>query len=155
MVCSCVVFAKDEITIDKMIPVYDENSGVIVSEENGVHSVVFNDKDQNVKYNIVLKNNTKRDISLNDIVLPESPEEFFKYKFVGIDEDTVLEPNSTEEVVLSLETSILPSDKYKNSIPNFLFFSTLPLNILVTALLSILKLSLLIANLPSTAETCI
>ena len=101
---SSIVFAKDEITIEKMIPVYDENSGVIVSEENGVHSVVFNDKDQNVKYNIVLKNNTKRDISLKDIVLPESPEEFFKYEFVGIDENTVLESNSTEEVVLSLET---------------------------------------------------
>ena len=104
MFCSCLVFAKDEITIEKMIPVYDENSGVIVSEENGIHSVIFNDKDQNVKYNIVLKNNTKRDISLKDIVLPESPEEFFKYEFVGIDENTVLEPNSTEEVVLSLET---------------------------------------------------
>ena len=104
MFCSCLAFAKDEITIEKMIPVYDENSSVIVSEENGVHSVVFNDKDQNVKYNIVLKNNTKRDISLKDIVLPESPEEFFKYEFVGIDEKTVLEPNSTEEVVLSLET---------------------------------------------------
>ena len=100
----CFVFAKDEITIEKMIPVYDENSGIVVKEENGVHSVVFNDKDQNVKYNIVLRNNTKRDISLGDIVLPESPEEFFKYEFVGIDEDTVLEPDSTEEVVLSLET---------------------------------------------------
>ena len=104
MFCSCLAFAKDEITIEKMIPVYDENSGVIVSEENGVHSVVFNDKDQNVKFNIVLRNNTKRDISLKDIVLPESPEEFFKYEFVGIDEKTVLESNSTEEVVLSLET---------------------------------------------------
>jgi carbohydrate diacid regulator len=79
MFCCSIVFAKDEITIEKMIPVYDENSGVIVAEENGIHSVVFNDKDQIVKYNIVLKNNTKRDISLSDIVLPESPEEFFKY----------------------------------------------------------------------------
>lgn len=104
MFCSCLVLAKGEITIEKMIPVYDENSGVIVSEENGVHSVVFNDKDQNVKYNIVLKNNTKKDISLSDIVLPESPEEFFKYEFVGIDENTVLKSNSTEEVILSLET---------------------------------------------------
>ena len=104
MFCSCLVLAKGEITIEKMIPVYDENSGVIVSEEIGVQSVVFNDKDQNVKYNIVLKNNTKKDISLSDIVLPESPEEFFKYEFVGIDENTVLKSNSTEEVILSLET---------------------------------------------------
>ena len=59
---------------------YDEEYAF--TEENGVHSVVFNDKDQNVKYNIVLKNNTKRDISLKDIVLPEAPEEFFKYEFV-------------------------------------------------------------------------
>ena len=104
MFCCGIVFAKNEISVEKMIPVYDENSGVIVTEENGVHSVIFNDIDQSVKYNIVLKNNTNDDISLQNIILPQSPEAFFVYELTGVGEDAVLKANSTKDVVLSLET---------------------------------------------------
>ena len=104
MFCCGIVFAKDEISVESMISVYDENSGVIVTEENGVHSVIFNDKDQNVKYNIVLKNNTDKDIPIDNLSLPKPTEDFLKYELTGIGEGAVLEANSTKDVVLSLET---------------------------------------------------
>ena len=104
MFCCSVVFAKDEITVESMIPVYDENSGVIVTEENGVHSVIFNDKDQNVKYNIVLKNNTDKDIPIDNLSLPKPTEDFLKYELTGLNSGDVIKANSTKDVVISLET---------------------------------------------------
>ena len=104
MICSCVVFAKDEIVVKSMVPIYDENSGVIVYIEKGVHNVVFNDKEQKVKYDIILENNTDEDIDLESITLPVPPEDFLNYKLTGVDNDKVLEANSTGKVILSLET---------------------------------------------------
>ena len=87
-----------------MIPVYDENSGVIVTEENGEHSVIFNDKDQSVKYNIVLKNNTNKDIPIDNLMLPKPTEDFLKYELTGLNSGDVIKANSTKDVVISLET---------------------------------------------------
>ena len=98
------VYAKNEITVESMVPIYEEDSGVEVFEDKGVHKVVFNDKDQIVKYNIKLKNNTKDDISIDSIKLPDSSEEFFKYRLFALDGSEVLDANSTNDVVLSLET---------------------------------------------------
>ena len=101
--CS-VVFAKDEIFVDSIIPVYDDNSGVIVTEKNGEHSVIFNDKDQSVKYNVVLKNNTNKDIPIENLSLPKPTEDFLKYELTGLNGGDVIKANSTKDVVISLET---------------------------------------------------
>ena len=87
-----------------MIPVYDENSGVIVTEENGEHSVIFNDKEQSVKYNIVLKNNTDKDIPIENLMLPKPSEDFLKYELTGLNSGDIIKANSTKDVVISLET---------------------------------------------------
>ncbi len=99
-----IVFAANEITVDSMIPVYDENSGVIVTEENGEHSVIFNDKDQSVKYNVVLKNNTNKDIPIDNLTLPTPTEDFLKYELTGLNSGDVIKANSTKDVVILLET---------------------------------------------------
>ena len=107
LVClfSCnIVFATNEITVDSMIPVYDENSGVIVTEENGEHSVIFNDKDQSVEYNVVLKNNTNKDIPIENLMLPKPTEDFLKYELTGLNSGDIIKANSTKDVVISLET---------------------------------------------------
>ena len=103
MFCCGIVFAKNEISVEKMIPVSDENSGVIVTEENGVHSVIFNDIDQSVKYNIVLKNNTNKDIPIENLMLPKPTEDFLKYELTGLNSGDIIKANSTKDVVISLE----------------------------------------------------
>ena len=98
------VFAKNEIVIKDITPIYDENSGVIVTEENGEHSVIFNDKDQSVKYNVVLKNNTNKDIPIENLMLPKPTEDFLKYELTGLNSGDIIKANSTKDVVISLET---------------------------------------------------
>ena len=103
MICSSVVFAENEIIVESMTPIYDENSGVKVTVEDGVHNVIFTDKNQNVKYDIVLKNTTNDDIFIESIVLPDTGVEFLKYKLSGFGTDKMLNSNSTENLILSLE----------------------------------------------------
>lgn len=81
--CSNVVFAKNDISIESITSVYDKNSGVLVNEVDGVHNVVFNDSNQSVKFNMNLRNNTNKDISLEDIVLPVASENFLVAKLSG------------------------------------------------------------------------
>ena len=89
-----------EIVIKSMTPVYDETSGVVVSDEG----VVFNDKNQVVKYNVVLENTQDYDVKISDIKLSTPSEEFLDYKVEGISTDDVVEANSTKELVVSFET---------------------------------------------------
>ena len=56
---------EDTVVIKSMTPVYDETSGVVVSDEG----VVFNDKNQVVKYNVVLENTQDYHVKISDITL--------------------------------------------------------------------------------------
>ena len=40
--CS-IVFAENEVIIKSITPVYDENSSIVVTNENNNHKVIFND----------------------------------------------------------------------------------------------------------------
>ena len=100
MFCCSIVFAKDEIIIKSITPVYDENSNVVVKD----NSVIFNDKDQSVKYNVVLENTTKEDINVTDFKLTTPTEKFIKYEIEGINVDDVIKAKGTKKVVVSLET---------------------------------------------------
>ena len=100
MFCCSIVFAKDEIVIKSITPVYDENSTVEVSD-NGV---IFNDKDQSVKYNVVLENTTDKDLTIEDISLTKPSQDFLIYKLEGLNKNDVLKANSKNEVVVSLST---------------------------------------------------
>ena len=98
------VFAKNEIVIKDITPIYDENSGVIVTEENGEHSVIFNDKNQSVKYKITIQNTFEYDVLIKKIELTTPTEEFLKYSFEGLNENNVLKSKETKDVFVSLET---------------------------------------------------
>ena len=72
-----------EIVIKNMTPVYDETSTIEVDNNN----VVFNDKNQVVKYNVVLENTQDYDVKITDIKLTTPTEEFLDYKVEGISKD--------------------------------------------------------------------
>lgn len=99
-----IVFAENEIVIKSITPVYDEDSSVVVTEEENSHSVIFNDKNQSVKYNVVIENNADYDVKVNSIELTTPTEEFLIYEVEGIKQDDVLKSNETEELIVSLET---------------------------------------------------
>lgn len=100
----CIVFAENEVVVKSITPIYDETSTMVVIEEENLHSVVFNDKEQSVEYKIVLENTTDKDLPVDNVELSTPTEDFLVYELEGIDSDSVIESNSTKEIVISLET---------------------------------------------------
>ena len=86
--------------IKSVIPAYDEESTVVVSD-NGV---VFNDKNQEVKYKVVIENPNNYDVKVSDIVLSTPTEEFLEYDVENLKLDDVISANGTKELVVSFET---------------------------------------------------
>ncbi len=99
-----VVSADNEITIKNITPIYDEESSVIVTTEGDNNKVVFNDKNQSVKYKLLLENTTNYNITLSNISLPTPKQEFLKYKVEKFNKNEILNSNSTKEVIVTLET---------------------------------------------------
>lgn len=99
-----IVYAENEVIIKSITPIYDETSTVVVTEEQNIHSVIFNDKEQSVEYKIVLENTTDKDLSVENIELSAPSEDFLLYGLEGLDSNDIIEANSTKEIVISLET---------------------------------------------------
>ena len=91
---------EQEIVIKSMTPVYDETSGVVVDQSN----IIFNDKNQVVKDNVVLENTQDYDVKISDIKLSTPTEEFLQYKVEEASIEDVLSANSTKELTISFET---------------------------------------------------
>ena len=89
-----------EVVVKSITPVYDENSGVVVDDDG----VIFNDKNQVVKYNVVLENTQDYDVKISDINSSTPTEEFLKYEVEGVETDDVISANSTKELTVSFET---------------------------------------------------
>ena len=83
--------------IKSVIPVYDEESTVVVNDDG----VVFNDRDQEVKYNVVVENPNNYDVKVSDIKLSTPTEEFLEYEIENLKVDDVVKANSTKELVVS------------------------------------------------------
>lgn len=102
---SCnIVFADNEIVIKSITPVYDEESNIVVNNEKNNYGVIFNDKNQKIKYNVILENTVDKDLTVESIDLTGPTEDFLIYKLEGLKGKDVLKANSTKEVVVSLET---------------------------------------------------
>ena len=91
---------EEKILIKSITPVYDEASTVVVNN----NEVIFNDKNQEVKYNIVIENTQDYDVKISDINLSTPTEEFLEYEAEGINKDDVVKANATKELVVSFET---------------------------------------------------
>ena len=81
-----IVFAE-EVVIKSITPSYDKTSTIEVTEEENLHSVIFNDKNQKVEYNIVIENTAEYDVIINDIILSTPTEEFLEYTLAGANKE--------------------------------------------------------------------
>ena len=63
-----------ELTVKSITPIYDETSGVIVTQDD----VTFNDKNQVVDYKVVVENTQNYDVKINNISLTTPTENFLK-----------------------------------------------------------------------------
>lgn len=104
MFCYSIVLAKDEVIIKSITPVYDKESSIVVTNENNNQAVTFNDKDQTIKYNVVLENTTTADITVKDIKLTTPSEDFLIYEVNEIQKDDVIKSKGTKEVIVTLNT---------------------------------------------------
>ena len=101
--CS-IVFADNEVVIRSITPVYDEESSIVVTNENNNHTVTFDDKDQIVKYNVTIENTSGYELKVDEIDLTKPTEDFLIYELKGISTGDVIKSNETKELVISLET---------------------------------------------------
>lgn len=99
--CCNIVFAADEVIIKSITPIYDEESSVIVSDEN----VTFNDKNQSVKYKIVIENTLDYELKVTDIDLAKPTAEYLIYEIDGINKEDILKSKETKEIEVSLATT--------------------------------------------------
>ena len=100
-----IVFAADEVVIKSITPVYDEESSIIVSNENNNYNVTFNEKDQNVKYKVVIENTLDYELKVSDIDLATPTASYLIYEIEGIAKDDILKSKETKELVISLSTT--------------------------------------------------
>lgn len=96
-----IVFAANEVVIKSITPIYDEGSSVIVSNEN----VTFNDKNQSVKYKIVIENTLDYELKVSDIDLAKPTAEYLIYEIDGINKEDILKSKETKEIEVSLATT--------------------------------------------------
>ena len=96
-----IVFAANEVVIKSITPIYDEGSSVIVSNEN----VTFNEKDQNVKYKVVIENTTENELKVSNIDLTKPSVSYLIYEIEDIAKDDILKSKETKEIVISLTTT--------------------------------------------------
>jgi len=99
-----VVFANNEIIIKDITPIYDTNSSIIETTEENNNKVIFNDKNQIVKYKLLLENTSNYNITLSDISISTPQQEFLKYQVEKFNKNEILNSNSVEEVIVTLET---------------------------------------------------
>lgn len=86
--------------VKSVTPVYDEEGSVIVNDDG----VIFNDKEQEVKYNVLIENPNNYDVKVSDIKLSTPTEEFLEYDVENLKLDDVISANGTKELVVSFET---------------------------------------------------
>lgn len=93
--------AKD-ISIDSVKVI--EHSETADVKSNKAINVVFNDLEQFVKYEIVLKNETDQEYILNDYVINNVSEEFLNFKLDDEYIGKIIEANSSEKVTMTVKT---------------------------------------------------
>ena len=89
-----------KVIVKSMSALYDEESTIVV--EDG--KTTFNDKDQEVKYKVVLENTQSNPVKLEDIKLSTPSEDFLVYEIEDFNKGDLINGNSTKEIVVSFVT---------------------------------------------------
>ena len=115
-----LILAKD-IEIVSITPVYDETSGVILNEdETSSFNATFNGADQEVKYDVVIKNTLDKDIQVSDINVTSPTYNFMSYELSYINVGDILTSNEEKEIELTIKSEHA-SDILQNFDDNVVF----------------------------------
>lgn len=96
------VFAESGVSVLK-IKGASENSEVILNVTDKI-DVEFNELEQNVVYNITLKNNTNKTIYVHDVAIENLSEEFINFSLVEKSLNTKIEVDKEEDINVLVET---------------------------------------------------
>ena len=102
IICIIPVHAEESIKIES-IKVIKSSDGVILNDKNQVNAI-FNDLNQTVNYEAVIKNNTDQKLYVNSLESENSKEKFIEYKLDSKSENMVIEPNSSSKVIFHINT---------------------------------------------------
>ena len=100
--CIIPVNAKSDIEIENIK--YIKSSDGVVSNNKEQVNVIFNDLNQTVNYEAVIKNNTDQKLYVNSLESENSKEKFIEYKLDSKSENRVLEPNSSAKILFQIKT---------------------------------------------------
>ena len=100
--CIIPVNAKSDIEIENIK--YIKSSDGVVSNNKEQVNVIFNDLNQTVNYEAVIKNNTDQKLYVNSLESENSKEKFIEYKLDSKSENRVLEPNSSAKILFQVKT---------------------------------------------------
>ena len=100
--CIIPVNAKSDIEIENIK--YIKSSDGVVSNNKEQVNVIFNDLNQTVNYEAVIKNNTNQKLYVNSLESENSKEKFIEYKLDSKSENMVLEPNSSAKILFQIKT---------------------------------------------------
>ena len=100
--CIIPVNAKSDIEIENIK--YIKSSDGVVSNNKEQVNVIFNDLNQTVNYEAVIKNNTDQKLYVNSLETENSKEKFIEYKLDTKSENKVLEPNSSAKILFQIKT---------------------------------------------------
>lgn len=102
MCCSTSVFAKDAVTVEKIIGM-SLNENVVLNATDKI-DVVFNDLKQDASYKITLKNNTDEVVYVNDVVAENLSEEFIEFSLTDKSLNTMIEPGKESDIEVEIKT---------------------------------------------------
>ena len=88
------VLAESEIIIKDIVPVYDETSGVVYTQENNEDNILFNEKGQSFQYKITIENTLDKDVTVSEINITIPTYKFMEYSYDQINVGDVLTAGS-------------------------------------------------------------
>ena len=91
------------VKVSSITPEYDEASSVVVNNND----VVFNDKNQEVKYKVVLENTESSDLYVSNINQTIPTESFLSYTIENLKKDDAIKGNGKKEIIVSLKTNAI------------------------------------------------
>ena len=103
VLCLTFVNAEESNFLIKDVKVVKSSDGVVLNDKNNVNAI-FNDLNQQIKYEATIENKSDKKLYLNFIEVENSSEKFIEYKLDTKSENKVLEPNSSSKINFYVKT---------------------------------------------------
>lgn len=103
LLCFTLVNAEDSSFLVKDVKVVKSSDGVVLNDKSNVNAI-FNDLNQQIKYEATIENKSDKKLYLNFIEVENSSEKFMEYKLDNKSENKVLEPNSSSKINFYVNT---------------------------------------------------